>query len=207
MADASRSMWWQAARDGQSWSAVRKISEDEAPIEIDASMHADAVEAGTRVLHRAIHGIRGAREEMIQLHYSEVPSAENYFVVHIELHEGLAKLKFRELQSLGSPLVSCEVPLTPHSDSAHSTIPITPVCEPIVYFRRHIICVLKRRLRLMVMTIKIMYICVDAAGDDGALRVNLAQSWQCVCVRTPRATCSTTRRLRPMSWQASTPSS
>lgn len=95
--------------------------EDEAPIEIHASMHADAVEAGkvdklirsaARILHRAIHGIRGAREEMIQLYYSEVPSAENYFVAHIELHEGLANLKFRELQSLGSPLVSCEVP--PH---------------------------------------------------------------------------------------------
>ena len=125
MADASRSMWWQAARDGQSWSAVRKIFEDEAPIEIDASVHADAIEAGkvdklirsaARVLHRAIHGIRGAREEMIQLHYSEVPSAESYFVARIDLHEGLAKLKFQELQRLGE-LQSREVPPSPCTQS------------------------------------------------------------------------------------------
>ena len=68
--------------------------EDEAPIEIHASMHADAAEAG-----KVDKLIRSA-------------ARENYFVAHIELHEGLANLKFRELQSLGSPLVSCEVP--PH---------------------------------------------------------------------------------------------
>ena len=98
--------------DGQSWSAVLKIFEDESPIVLDGSESAEDHEAGklekllrtaARVLHRAIHGIRGAREEMIQLHYEEVPSAESYFQAHVDLHEGLARLKFKELQQLGEP--------------------------------------------------------------------------------------------------------